>query len=141
MESEEKIKRQEKNMNKKLSQLENNICQLTHSYYDLLIVQQRHKVDNIFLKKKLEEKDISIFSLKEKIRDLEDQNRDLEQQQWVNEEDSKVDERKPLSKYCVSKEQNTKLDEFMMGPKANNLQKVVKVVPSGYNNKRANVIN
>jgi hypothetical protein len=51
-------------MQKKLSQLENNICQLTHAYYDLLIIQQRHKVDNIFLKKKLEEKDVSILSLK-----------------------------------------------------------------------------
>lgn len=65
-------------MQKKLSQLENNICQLTHAYYDLLIIQQRHKVDNIFLKKKLEEKDVSILSLKERIKDLEDQNRDLE---------------------------------------------------------------
>ena len=62
--------RHEKVMQKKLSQLENNICQLTHAYYDLLIIQQRHKVDNIFLKKKLDEKDISILSLKEKIKDL-----------------------------------------------------------------------
>ncbi len=56
-------------------QLENNICQLTHAYYDLVVVQQRYKVDNIFLKKSLEEKDIGINTLKEKIKDLEDQNR------------------------------------------------------------------
>lgn len=62
--------RYEKVMQKKLNQLENNICQLTHAYYDLLIIQQRHKVDNIFLKRKLEDKDISILSLKDKIRDL-----------------------------------------------------------------------
>jgi len=47
------MQKYEKTMQKKLSQLENNICQLTHAYYDLLIIQQRHKVDNIFLKKKL----------------------------------------------------------------------------------------
>jgi|LakMenEpi03Aug12_release.lakeMendotaPanAssembly.Ray.scaffolds.fasta_scaffold276648_1 hypothetical protein len=58
------MEKYEKVMQKKLSQLENNICQLTHAYYDLLIIQQRHKVDNIFLKKKLEEKDVSILSLK-----------------------------------------------------------------------------
>jgi len=65
----------EKSMQKKLMQLENNICQLTHAYYDLVVVQQRYKVDNIFLKKKLDEKDLMIRSLKEKIKDLEDQNR------------------------------------------------------------------
>ena len=65
----------EKNMQKKLMQLENNICQLTHAYYDLVVVQQRYKVDNIFLKKKLDEKDVLIRSLKEKIKDLDDQNR------------------------------------------------------------------
>lgn len=54
----------EKNMQKKLMQLENNICQLTHAYYDLVVVQQRYKVDNIFLKKKLDEKDLMIRSLK-----------------------------------------------------------------------------
>lgn len=69
--------RQEKTMRKKLSQLENNICQLTHAYYDLLIIQQRHKVDNIFLKKRIDDKDMTILSLKERIRDLEDQNREL----------------------------------------------------------------
>ena len=76
----------EKNMQKKLMQLENNICQLTHAYYDLVVVQQRYKVDNIFLKKKLDEKDVLIRSLKEKIKDLEDQNRQLEEQ-W-NEDDN-----------------------------------------------------
>jgi hypothetical protein len=76
----------EKNMQKKLMQLENNICQLTHAYYDLVVVQQRYKVDNIFLKKKLDEKDVAIRSLKEKIKDLEDQNRELEEQ-W-NEDDN-----------------------------------------------------
>ena len=76
----------EKNMQKKLMQLENNICQLTHAYYDLVVVQQRYKVDNIFLKKKLDEKDVLIRSLKEKIKDLDDQNRQLEEQ-W-NEDDN-----------------------------------------------------
>lgn len=76
----------EKNMQKKLMQLENNICQLTHAYYDLVVVQQRYKVDNIFLKKKLDEKDVAIKALKEKIKDLEDQNRELEEQ-W-NEDDN-----------------------------------------------------
>ncbi len=76
----------EKNMQKKLLQLQNNICQLTHAYYDLVVVQQRYKVDNIFLKKKLDEKDAMIRSLKEKIKDLEDQNRELEEQ-W-NEDDN-----------------------------------------------------
>ena len=65
----------EKNMQKKLVQLENNICQLTHAYYDLVVVQQRYKVDNIFLKKNLEEKDIMVRIQKEKIKELEDQNR------------------------------------------------------------------
>lgn len=110
MESEDKMTRHEKVMQKKLSQLENNICQLTHAYYDLLIIQQRHKVDNIFLKKKLDEKDISILSLKEKIKDLEDQNRELEQQRWADEEEVKEKEKKPLSKYCVSQEQEKKLE-------------------------------
>ena len=41
-------------MCKKLNQLENNLSQLTHAYYDLLIVQQRYKVDNIFLRKRME---------------------------------------------------------------------------------------
>ena len=60
----------EKNMQKKLMQLENNICQLTHAYYDLVVVQQRYKVDNIFLKKSLQEKDVYVLSLKQKIKDL-----------------------------------------------------------------------
>jgi hypothetical protein len=51
-----------------------------------VVVQQRYKVDNIFLKKKLDEKDVAIRSLKEKIKDLEDQNRELEEQ-W-NEDDN-----------------------------------------------------
>jgi hypothetical protein len=71
-------------MQKKLVQLENNICQLTHAYYDLVVVQQRYKVDNIFLKKNLEEKDILLRIQKDKIKELEDQNRELEQ---YNEED------------------------------------------------------
>lgn len=62
-------------MQKKLMQLENNICQLTHAYYDLIVVQQRYKVDNIFLKKNLEEKDILLRIQKDKIKELEDQNR------------------------------------------------------------------
>lgn len=62
-------------MQKKLVQLENNICQLTHAYYDLVVVQQRYKVDNIFLKKNLEEKDILLRIQKDKIKELEDQNR------------------------------------------------------------------
>lgn len=66
-------------MQKKLVQLENNICQLTHAYYDLVVVQQRYKVDNIFLKKNLEEKDIIVRIQKDKIKELEDQNRELEQ--------------------------------------------------------------
>jgi hypothetical protein len=57
-------------MQKKLVQLENNICQLTHAYYDLVVVQQRYKVDNIFLKKNLEEKDIMVRIQKEKIKEL-----------------------------------------------------------------------
>lgn len=56
--------RHEKRMQKKLGQLENNIAQLTHAYYDLLIIQQRHKVDNIFLKKKIEDKDLYLMNLK-----------------------------------------------------------------------------
>lgn len=55
-------------MNKKLNQLENNLNQLTHAYYDLLIFQQRHKVDNVFLRQRLEEKDNSILLLKNKIK-------------------------------------------------------------------------
>ena len=42
-------------------------------------MQQRYKVDNIFLKKNLEEKDIMVRIQKEKIKELEDQNRELEQ--------------------------------------------------------------
>lgn len=64
-------------MQKKLMQLENNITQLTHAYYDLVVVQQRWKVDNLFLKKTMDEKDITIHALNKKIRDLEDQNREL----------------------------------------------------------------
>ena len=45
-------------------QLENNITQLTHAYYDLVVVQQRWKVDNLFLKKTMDEKDVSIIALK-----------------------------------------------------------------------------
>ena len=82
--AEDNLAKYEKNMQKKLVQLENNICQLTHAYYDLVVVQQRYKVDNIFLKKNLEEKDIMVRIQKEKIKELEDQNRELEQ---YNEED------------------------------------------------------
>jgi hypothetical protein len=57
-------------MQKKLMQLENNITQLTHAYYDLVVVQQRWKVDNMFLKKTMDEKDISIQALNKKIKDL-----------------------------------------------------------------------
>lgn len=57
-------------MQKKLLQLENNITQLTHAYYDLVVVQQRWKVDNMFLKKTMDEKDISIQALNKKIKDL-----------------------------------------------------------------------
>lgn len=62
--AEDQMAKYEKSMQKKLMQLENNICQLTHAYYDLVVVQQRYKVDNIFLKKSLEEKDVFILSLK-----------------------------------------------------------------------------
>lgn len=44
-----------------------------------MVVQQRYKVDNIFLKKNLEEKDILLRIQKDKIKELEDQNRELEQ--------------------------------------------------------------
>lgn len=57
-------------MQKKLMQLENNITQLTHAYYDLVVVQQRWKVDNLFLKRSLEDKDVTIQSLKGRIKDL-----------------------------------------------------------------------
>jgi hypothetical protein len=77
----------EKAMQKKLWQLENNIMQLTHTYYDLIVVQQRYKVDNIFLKKNLEEKDVYIRDLKEKIKDLEDQNRELEDRSTWDEDE------------------------------------------------------
>ena len=50
----------------------------------MVVVQQRYKVDNIFLKKNLEEKDILLRIQKDKIKELEDQNRELEQ---YNEED------------------------------------------------------
>lgn len=77
-----------------------------------MIIQQRHKVDNIFLKKKLEEKDVSILSLKERIKDLEDQNRDLEEQRWNDDEDGpqNASAKKQLSKYCISEEQENKLN-------------------------------
>lgn len=52
---------------------------MTHAYYDLIVVQQRYKVDNIFLKKNIDEKDILLRIQKDKIRELEDQNRELEQ--------------------------------------------------------------
>ena len=68
--AEDNLAKYEKNMQKKLVQLENNICQLTHAYYDLVVVQQRYKVDNIFLKKNLEEKDIMVRIQKEKIKEL-----------------------------------------------------------------------
>lgn len=84
--AQENLSKYDKNMQKKLVQLENNICQLTHSYYDLVVVQQRYKVDNAFLKKNLEVKDVTILSLKKKIKDLEDQNRDLEDQKWGEED-------------------------------------------------------
>lgn len=62
-------------MQKKLMQLENNICQMNHAYYDLVVAQQRYKVDSIFLKKHIQERDIVIKTMKEKIKDLEDMNR------------------------------------------------------------------
>ena len=68
--AEDSLNKYEKSMQKKLVQLENNICQLTHAYYDLVVVQQRYKVDNIFLKKNLEEKDIMVRIQKEKIKEL-----------------------------------------------------------------------
>ena len=45
-----------------------------------MVVQQRYKVENIFLKKNLEEKDIMVRIQKEKIKELEDQNRELEEE-------------------------------------------------------------
>ena len=84
--AEDKFAKYERTMQKKLNQLENNICQLTHAYYDLLIIQQRHKVDNIFLKKKIDDKDLVIENMKRKIKDLEDMNRELEERGWEDRE-------------------------------------------------------
>jgi len=85
-------------MQKKLMQLENNICQLTHAYYDLVVVQQRYKVDNIFLKKKLEEKDTVIKAFKDKVKDLEDQNRELEEQSTEDDNFKNMREHRKLAK-------------------------------------------
>lgn len=107
-EAEKKFQNYERTMQKKLNQLENNICQLTHAYYDLLIIQQRHKVDNIFLKKKIDEKDSVVDNLKRKIKDLEDINRELEERGWEgNEGDS---DKRLNSKYLPSMEQEDKLN-------------------------------
>jgi hypothetical protein len=46
------MSKNDEKVEKKLIELENNLCDLTHAYYDLLIVQQRFKVDNIYLRKK-----------------------------------------------------------------------------------------
>lgn len=112
-------------MCKKLAQLENNLSQLTHAYYDLLIVQQRHKVDNIFLKKKIEEKDNTILSFKKRIKDLEDQNRELEDQRWHDEEVKDQN----FSKYGISQEHDEKFEK-LLGRGGTNT-KVVKVLRGG----------
>ena len=96
-------------MCKKLTQLENNLSQLTHAYYDLLIIQQRYKVDNIFLRKRIEDKDLSIISLKKKIKDLEDQNRELEDQRYYDDENRE----QPTSKYSISLEQEEKFERLL----------------------------
>ena len=106
--AEDNLAKYEKNMQKKLVQLQNNICQLTHAYYDLVVVQQRYKVDNIFLKKNLEEKDIMVRIQKEKIKELEDQNRELEQ---YNEED-RGEERIPRNLKMGVEQSLRKFDEM-----------------------------
>jgi hypothetical protein len=113
-------------MQKKLVQLENNICQLTHAYYDLVVVQQRYKVDNIFIKKELETKDITIQMMKEKIKDLEDQNRELEEG-YLN-EDERGNRGEPTLKEGFE-ESNRKFEKKMeeMKHKPN----VVKVLKGG----------
>ncbi len=70
--------RDEKTIQKKTIQLENNICQLTHAYYDLICGQKKFKIDNMYLKKKVEEQDATIQILKQNIKDLEEENRELE---------------------------------------------------------------
>ena len=80
---------------------------------------------------------MSILSLKERIKDLEDQNRDLEEQRW-NDDDQFVGTtaKKPLSKYSISEEQQNKLNELCEKKNINNnsgvhTTKVVKVVRGG----------
>lgn len=91
-------------MQKKLNQLENNICQLTHAYYDLLVIQQRYKVDNIFLKQKIEDKDRFADTLKRRIKEVEDMNRELEERG--------SDDRERSDLYVTKKENEMGLKDF-----------------------------
>jgi hypothetical protein len=113
-------------MQKKLMQLENNICQLTHAYYDLVVVQQRYKVDNIFLKKHLEEKDITIRIQKEKIKELEDQNRELE----MGSDDEKTEHRVRGLKFGV--EESVRRFEEKVENKGPHQPNIVKVIKGGF---------
>jgi hypothetical protein len=131
--AEDSLNKYEKNMQKKLMQLENNICQLTHAYYDLVVVQQRYKVDNIFLKKHIEERDITIKTMKEKIKDLEDQNRELELGNHEEDEDltpaQKEDKRLRVEVEASSKKFDQLLEKMKPQNSAN--PKIVKVLKGG----------
>ncbi len=131
--AEDSLNKYEKNMQKKLMQLENNICQLTHAYYDLVVVQQRYKVDNIFLKKHIEERDITIKTMKEKIKDLEDQNRELELGNHEEDEDltpaQKEDKRLKMEVEASSKKFDQLLEKMKPQNSAN--PKIVKVLKGG----------
>lgn len=110
-------------------QLQNNICQLTHAYYDLIVVQQRYKVDNIFLKKNIDEKDILLRIQKDKIRELEDQNRELEQ---YNDEDRNGEGISKTMKMSV--EESLRKFEEMKEKKGSSPHQpnIVKVIKGGF---------
>jgi len=88
-------------------------------------------VDSIFLKKHIEERDIVIKTMKEKIKDLEDMNRELEERGSNDDEESTT--------FRVSLEESSKkFDEILVkkGPAIPNPHttvnpKIVKVLKGG----------
>ena len=81
---EDQLQRNEKDLKKKISSLENNIQQLTTVYYDLFVEQSKWKVENAINLRKIEKKNLLIASMENAITDLREE---LAQKQ-LSEEDS-----------------------------------------------------
>ena len=70
---EEQLLRNEKDVKKKLTSLENNIQQLTSVYHDLYVEQSKWKIENTINLRRLEKKENHIMGLENVIGDLKEE--------------------------------------------------------------------